>query len=61
MKYKKAPKHKELNIPESLYKEISTFEFGEQTVEGLELLSMTKPKDDDGYYHCFLSCSFRSN
>lgn len=33
-------------------------EFGEQEVEGLELLSMSMPADEDGYYHCFAKCPF---
>ena len=45
-------------IPPRSYSQFLEEEFGEQCVEGLELLSMSEPVDDVGYYHCFKRCSF---
>nr|CAD7444256.1 unnamed protein product [Timema bartmani] len=39
-------------IPESLYSDMANHSFGVQTVRGVQLLSMNKPKDISGYYYC---------
>ena len=48
-------------IEHSAYAELLDTEFGSQHIEGLELLSMTKPPTEDGYYHCFQRHYFDSN
>ena len=45
-------------IDRSAYVELLEMEFGSQRIEGLELLSMTLPPAEDGYYHCFERYSF---
>ena len=45
-------------IHHSVYAELLDTEFGSQMIEGLELLSMTLPSTEDGYYHCFQRHSF---
>ena len=45
-------------IPPPAYESFLDAGFGEQVVEGLELLSMTHPADEGGYYHCFSKCPF---
>ena len=45
-------------IEPSAYAELIDTEFGSQTIDGLELLSMIVPPDKDGYYYCFEKCSF---
>lgn len=46
------------SIPPALYSDLTSVEFGSQEIKGLELLSMSLPKADDGYYHCFLQSMF---
>ena len=48
-------------IDHSAYAELLDTEFGRQTIEGLELLSMTHPATEDGYYHCYQRHSFTSS
>ena len=45
-------------IDHSAYAELLDMEFGRQTIEGLELLSMEHPPTEDGYYHCYQRYSF---
>jgi hypothetical protein len=45
-------------IPMDAYAKFMDKEFGEQVLEGLELLSMSKPVDEEGYYYCFSKNSF---
>ena len=45
-------------IDHSSYAELLDMEFGRQTIEGLELLSMEHPPTEDGYYHCYQRYSF---
>ena len=45
-------------IEPELYSELVDTEFGRETIIGLELLSMTDPPTDEGYYHCFERYSF---
>ena len=49
-------------IPPHPYAEFVNYEFGEQVLEGLELLAMSelKPPDVDGYYYCFSRSTFAS-
>lgn len=55
---KTSKQHRMAEIPPHSYASHVEQEFGEQVVEGLELLSMNKPPDSKGYYHCFKKCSF---
>ena len=48
-------------IDHSVYAELLETEFGRQTIEGLELLSMTHPAVEDGYYHCYQRHSFSTS
>ena len=48
-------------IDHSAYAELLDTEFGHQMIEGLELLSMTHPTTEDGYYHCYQRQSFTSS
>ena len=64
-KKKKAKEHdKESNslsgIDQSTYAHLLGTEFGSQPIEGLELLSMTKRPDAEGYYYCFERHAFSS-
>lgn len=43
------------------YAELLETEFGRQTIDGLELLSMTHPAAEDGYYHCYQRHSFTTS
>ena len=45
-------------IEPSAYAELIDTEFGSQTIDGLELLSMIVPPDKDGYYYCLDKCHF---
>ena len=45
-------------IPSSSYSDIVDMKFGDENVTSIELLSMTEPPDDTGYYHCFDKISF---
>ena len=45
-------------IPHEATAAFDEHEFGRQEVEGLELLSMSEPADEDGYYYCFRRCPF---
>ena len=47
-------------IPPRSYADFMDHEFGEQVLEGLELLSMSElyPLDEDGYYYCFSKSAF---
>lgn len=47
-------------IAPSAYAELVDTEFGSQTIKGLELLSMTAPPTEDGYYYCYEKYSFNS-
>ena len=40
-------------IDKETYSEFVDAEFGSDVVRGLELLSMSEPVGEDGYYHCF--------
>ena len=52
-KVSKATRRGVRRIDSSAYAEHCETDFGTETVKGLELLSMTEPIDEDGYYHCF--------
>ena len=45
-------------IDHSTYSDLVDTKFGSQPIEGLELLSMTSPPDEEGYYYCFERHSF---
>ncbi|XP_069678270.1 A-kinase anchor protein 7-like isoform X2 [Periplaneta americana] len=45
-------------ISSNLYSDISNTVFGTQTVKGIQLLSMNKPKDENGYYFCSHQVTF---
>ena len=47
-------------IEEKAYSDFSRKEFGTELISGLELLSMVRPKDSEGYYHCFSKTNFRT-
>ena len=55
----KMPKKSKNGIEPSTYAHLLGTEFGSQPIEGLELLSMTKPYDAEGYYYCFHRSSFK--
>jgi len=46
-----------LGLDDELLEEFKDLHFGEEIVEEIQLLSMTKPKAEDGYYHCEASFS----
>ena len=46
-------------IPSDSFTALKDEHFGEQIVEGLELLSMNEPEDEDGYYYCFEKLPFK--
>lgn len=46
------------HIDKKLYEAYTDSTIGSQKVSGLELLSMVRPLDSDGYYHCFGRCDF---
>ena len=46
------------SIPSSSYSHLHDINFGVDSFDGLELLSMSRPEDRDGYYYCFKKCSF---
>jgi hypothetical protein len=48
-------------IDHSAYAELLDTEFGRQTIEGLELLSMIHPPTEDGYYRCYQRHSFTTS
>ena len=48
-------------IDRSSYAELLETEFGRQKIDGLELLSMTHPPTEDGYYHCYQRHLFTSS
>ena len=68
-KWKKKKKNKKFKrssddlsgIDRSTYANLVDSEFGSQAIDGLELLSMTKPSDEEGYYHCFERHSFNQD
>ncbi|GFG35172.1 hypothetical protein Cfor_12748 [Coptotermes formosanus] len=45
-------------ISSSLYSDMSDIVFGSQAVRGVQLLSMNKPKDGNGYYYCSHQVTF---
>lgn len=45
-------------ISTNLYSDFSNTVFGTQTVKGIQLLSMNKPKDENGYYYCSHQVAF---
>jgi len=45
-------------ICSSLYSDMSDMVFGSQVVQGIQLLSMNKPKDSNGYYYCSHQVTF---
>lgn len=45
-------------ICSSLYSDMSDMVFGSQVVQGVQLLSMNKPKDSNGYYYCSHQVTF---
>jgi hypothetical protein len=45
-------------ICSSLYSDMSDMVFGSQVVQGIQLLSMNKPKDSNGYYNCSHQVTF---
>ncbi len=49
-----------LSIRREAYDMFLETSFGEQDVEGLELLSMSLPVDSRGYYHCLYRNQFDS-
>ncbi len=49
-----------LSIRREAYDMFLETSFGEQDVEGLELLSMSLPVDSCGYYHCLYRNHFDS-
>ena len=50
--------HRNIEMPVAACAEFSEKALGEQLVESLELLSMTRPPDQEGYYFCFREASF---
>ena len=46
------------HIEEETYSSFLNASFGSEVVSAIELLSMTEPTSEDGYYHCFERCSF---
>jgi hypothetical protein len=46
------------NISSSFYLDMSDTVFGSQVVRGIQLLSMNKPKDGNGYYYCSHQVAF---
>jgi len=46
-----------LGFDDELIEEFKDLDFGEEIVEDIQLLSMNKPKAEDGYYHCEASFS----
>lgn len=49
-----------IKIPKESYSDFFNYSFGTETVKNIELLSMTKPKQDNGYYFCFAESQFSS-
>ena len=45
-------------IPSESYEAFGDEEFGRESVREIELLSMTEPVDEEGYYHCYHKQSF---
>ncbi|XP_021928418.1 A-kinase anchor protein 7-like isoform X2 [Zootermopsis nevadensis] len=45
-------------ISSSLYLDMTDTVFGSQVVQGIQLLSMNKPKDGNGYYYCSHQVAF---
>ncbi|XP_014662570.1 PREDICTED: uncharacterized protein LOC106805482 [Priapulus caudatus] len=52
LKMSKARHLQRSKVDPSYYKEYEEMAFGNQQVESLQLLSMNKPKDTNGYYYC---------
>ena len=46
------------SIPSESYVNFTDTEFGIERVTNIELLSMTEPPGDDGYYYCFERTQF---
>lgn len=46
------------SIPSSSYADLRDTHFGDEKASGLELLSMSEPVDEQGYYHSFQKCPF---
>lgn len=58
---KSSPRKKGIRkIKKEWYEEYAEETFGRHTVSSLQLSSMTKPKDEDGYYYCSKECRFES-
>ncbi len=63
IRQRNAPRQHHRNRPgirKGAYEEFLETSFGEQDVDGLELLSMSLPVDSHGYYHCFYRNKFDS-
>ncbi len=54
----KVSKSRIRSIPHESFSSYSNTEFGIETVTNIELLSMTEPATDDGYYYCFERTQF---
>ena len=54
----KASKEGVKGIALEAYSDLLSMDFGSQEIQGLELLSMSLPETDDGYYHSFHRCVF---
>ncbi|XP_064486701.1 uncharacterized protein LOC135399005 [Ornithodoros turicata] len=62
VKLSKTSKHtcKIRKIQKEWYEKFAEEDFGSQAVFSLQLLSMNKPKDENGYYYCSQECKFEN-